>query len=122
MGKALRREHISFFTSRMEEHSRVIKWEPIPNQHEFLFKIRRTLSGTQSDVIVHLTDAYRYGLAEWFVRPDQLRAGSFVVMGMPHADFDSDVVEEAKKDHIGVGHIGKFMGALNQRKMRHGST
>jgi hypothetical protein len=32
---------------------------------------------------------------------------------MPHADFDTDVVEVAKKARIGIGHIGKFMGALN---------
>ena len=117
MGKVLRQEHISFFTNRMDEHDRVINWEPITNQHEFLFKIRRTLNGRQNDVVVHLTDAYRYGLAEWFARPTQLRASSFVVLGMPHADFDLDVVEEAKKDHIGIGHIGKLMGALNHKNI-----
>ena len=113
MGKSLRREQIGFFTARMDEHNLVSSWEPIANQHEYLFMIRRTLAGSKSDVIVHLTDAYRYGLAELFARPKQLRAGSYVVIGVPHADADVEVIEIAKNHRIGIGHIGKFMGALN---------
>ena len=97
----------------MNVHSRVSSWSPIPHQHEYLFRITRTLNGSASHVIVHLTDAYRYGLAELFARPRQIRAGSFVVIGMPHAGTDPEVVEKAKEYHIGIGHIGKFMGALN---------
>lgn len=117
MGKVLRREHITFFTARMDEHNLVSGWEPIANKDEYLFRIKRRLTGTDDDVIVHLTDAYRYGLAEFFARPDQLRAGSFIVLGMPHADAALDVIELAKKHRIGVGHIGKFMGALNYNKI-----
>ncbi len=113
MGKALRPGHLGFFTDRMGEHSLVTNCVLIENQHEYLFKIRRTLSGSESDVIVHLTDAYRYGLAEFYARPKQLRAGSYVVIAMPHADADDEVIEMAKKHRIGVGKTGKFMGALN---------
>ena len=91
--------------------------EPIPNEHEYLFKIGRTLSGSQNDVVVHLTDAYRYGLAEFFARPGQLGAGSYVVIGMPHADTDPEVIEAAKIKRIGIGHIAKFMGALNHKNV-----
>ena len=115
MGKVLRSEHIAFFTTKMDEHNLVNNWEPIENDDEYLFRVRRTLSGSRSDVIVHLTDAYRYGLAEFFARPKQLRAGSYVVIGMPHADADPEVIERAKKHRIGIGHIGKFMGALNHK-------
>ena len=117
MGKALRPEHIAFFTVRMNEHNLVSNWEPIANEHEYVFKIRRILSGSQGDVIVHLTDAYRYGLAEFYARPGQLRAGSYVVIGMPHADSAADVIEAAKLERIGIGHIGKFMGALNHKNI-----
>ena len=117
MGKALRQEHIDYFTSRMTEHDRVINWGIIVNQHEHLFKISRTLPSSASDVIVHLTDAYRYGLAEFFARPNELKVGSYIVLGMPHADVDSEVTEEAKRHRIGIGHIGKFMGALNYKKI-----
>ena len=64
-------------------------------------------------MIVHLTDAYRYGLAEFFARPVQVRPGSYVVIGLPHGDAALEVIEKAKEHRIGVGHIGKFMGALN---------
>ena len=117
MGKALRPEHITFFTARLNEHNRVSNWELIANQHEYLFRITRTLSGSKNDVIVHLTDAYRYGLAEFFARPGELQAGSYVVIGMPHADAVSGVIEEAKEHRIGIGHIGKFMGALNHKNL-----
>ena len=113
MGKELRREHINFFTARMNEHDRVISWELIPHDHEFLFKIVRTVQGVESDVTVHLTDAYVYGMAEFITRPDQLNTGSFVVIGMPHASADPEVIEKAKEYGIGIGQIGKFMGALN---------
>ena len=117
MGKVLRREHIAFFTARMNEHNLVSIWQPIANKEEYLFKIKRRISGAEEDVIVHLTDAYRYGLAEFFARPDQLRADSYIVLGMPHADAALEVIELAKKHRIGIGHIGKFMGALNYRNI-----
>ena len=117
MGKVLRREHITFFTARMDEHNQVSNWVLVSNEHEYLFRVRRKLSTSESDVIVHLTDAYRYGLAEFFARPKQLRAGSYVVIGMPHASADGEVIEKAKEHRIGIGHIGKFMGALNYKNI-----
>ena len=68
-------------------------------------------------MIVHLTDAYLYGLAEFFARPKELRAGSYVVIGMPHAGADPKVIEKAKEQRIGIGDIGKFMGALNYKNI-----
>ena len=118
MGRELRREHITFFTARMDDHDRVEGWVIIPSQHEYLFRITRLVAGgTASDVIVHLTDAYRYGLAEFFARPDRLRAGSFVVIGMPHAGTSEEVIEKAREHQIGIGHIGKLMGALNYTEL-----
>ena len=117
MGKVLRPEHIGFFTARMNEHSAVDQLVLIPNDHEYLFKVNRSTSGSKNSVTVHLTDAYRYGLAEFYARPNQLKAGSFVVLGMPHAGADREVIEAAKSDRIGIGHIGKFMGALNYKNI-----
>ena len=117
MGKTLRPEHIAFFTARMNEHNLVSSWVVIDNPHEYLFRIRRILHGSESDVIVHLTDAYRYGSAEFIARPEQLKAGSYVVIGMPHADADPELIEKAKEHRIGIGDIGKFMGALNYEKI-----
>lgn len=117
MGKVLRSEHLDFFASRMNEHDKVISWMPIPSEDEYLFRITRRTGNSRNNIIVHLTDAYRYSLAEFYARPSELKAGSFVVIGMPHADAYDDVIDEARKGRIGVGHIGKFMGALNYRRM-----
>ena len=117
MGKALRPEHIGFFTARMDEHDQVRSWGLIANKYEYLFRIIRTTPGSESDVIVHLTDAYCYGLAEFYARPKQLRTGSYVVIGMPHASADPEVIEAARSHSIGIGHIRKFMGALTYRRI-----
>ena len=113
MGKALHRQHINFFMTKMDEHNLVTNWHPIENQDEYLFNVSRTLRRVQSNVVVHLSDAYRYGLAEFYTRPKDLGTGSFVVIAMPHASVDDAAVEKAKEHGIGIGHIGKFMGALN---------
>lgn len=115
MGKALRPEHLNFFYARMNGHSRVLSWGPIPDQHEYLFRITRILSGSRSDILVHLTDAYRYGLAEFYSRPGRLKAGSYIVIAMPHANAAAEVIEIAKEHRIGIGKIRKFMGALNAK-------
>ena len=117
MGKALRPEHIGFFTARMDDHTEVTDWELIPNQHEYLFNIRRNPLRALSDVTVHLTDTYRYGLAEFYARPKEITAGSYVVIGMPHAAADPEVIDTAREHRIGIGHIGKFMGALNYKNI-----
>ena len=117
MGKALRQEHLSFFINRMNEHDRVMNCELIPDDDEYLFRISRRLSPGFNDVIVHLTDVYRYSLAEFLARPNHLKSGSFVVIGMPHARADSHVINRARIHRIGVGDVAKFMGALNSKNI-----
>ena len=101
----------------MIDHDKVISLTVIPSEEEYLFRISRQVGNSTNDVIVHLTDVYRYSLAEFYARPAELRAGSFVVIGMPHADAYEDVIEEAREERIGIGDIGKFMGALNYMRL-----
>jgi hypothetical protein len=43
-----------------------------------------------------------------------MQRNSFVVLGLPHAhEASSALIAEARSDGVGIGHIGKFMGALN---------
>ena len=74
MGKALRPEHIRFFTKRMDEHDLVSNCVLVANDHEFLFKIRRTLAGSES------ADRRLPILAEFYVRPKGAESDC------PHAD------------------------------------
>jgi len=52
-------------------------------------------------------------MQDYYRRPDLLKAGGFVVVARPEAGFDSTIVEIAAADRVGIGQIGKLMGALN---------
>lgn len=116
MGKNLRPEHLNFFYNRMAEHDRVSSFDPLPSEGDYLYVIHRTKGWP--DVTVHLSDAYDYSFAEYIGRPDQLKRNSFAVIALPHAhSAAAAVVDNARDDGIGVGNIGKFMGALNYEKV-----
>lgn len=99
----------------MNEHSCVASWEPLDNEDEYLYRIIRTRR--LPDVRVHLTDAYEYSRAEYLARPKEVtRRNSFILLGLPHANEPmSALLAEARTNGIGIGKIGKFMGALNSR-------
>lgn len=111
MGRELRSEHLAFFHARMTEHDVVEAVDVLPNNDEYVFRITRTRG--RSAVNVHLTDAYSYGKVEYASRPNEIQRGSFVVLGLPHGSYEDKVMEGARRDGIGIGHIGKLMGALN---------
>jgi hypothetical protein len=101
----------------MIEHTCVERWEPLDNAVEYLYLIERKRG--LPDVRVHLSDAYEYSRGEYLARPEEVAGGNvFVVLGDPHASGPSAaLVAEARKDRVGIGHIGKFMGALNSRNV-----
>jgi hypothetical protein len=101
----------------MSEHSCVASWEPVDNAEEYVYLIKRTRG--LPDVPVHLSDAYEYSRAEYLARPAEVtKRNSFVVLGDPHANSPREtLVAEARKDGVGIGDIGKFMGALNSRNV-----
>jgi hypothetical protein len=101
----------------MNEHSCVARWEPLDNEYEYLYRIIRTRG--QPDVRVHLTDAYEYSRAEYLSRPGEVtQRNSFIILGLPHAhEATPELIAEARSEGIGIGKIGKFMGALNSRNV-----
>jgi hypothetical protein len=114
LGKNLRPEHLTFFRTRMEEHDRVMSVETIASQLEYLYIVHRT--SRLPDVSVHLTDVYEYSELDYVARPKELKRNSFIVIALPHAhDVTEALVERAQSDRIGIGKIGKFMGALSKR-------
>lgn len=99
----------------MNDHSCVASWEPLDNEDDYLYRITRTQG--MPDVHVHLTDAYQYSRAEYLARPAEvMRRNSFIILGLPHAyPAGLNLTDEARRDGVGIGKIGKFMGALNSR-------
>ncbi|MGB8898891.1 MAG: hypothetical protein WCC90_06440 [Methylocella sp.] len=106
---------VNFFETRMANHNRVQRYTRISVADEYIYKIDRS-AGLKS-VNVFLSDAYRYGYADYLARPKHIRRGDFILIVRPEAGFDEAITERARKDGIGIGKIGKFMGALNTPAM-----
>jgi len=106
---------VSFFEARMTKHSRVERFTRMLIADEYVYAIERT-DGFGS-VNVFLSDAYRFGRADYVGRPNQITRGDFILIARPEADFDVSLVERARKNGIGIGKIGKLMGALNYKSV-----
>ena len=114
MGVDLNPQIIKFFVQRMTDHSAVVTCRLIDDEENFLFYIER--NNELPDLTVHLTDAYFYGVHDFLSRLKILNRGDFVLIARPEGSFGDDVVEMAKPLSIGIGQIGKFMGAINRPK------
>jgi hypothetical protein len=106
---------IKFFQERMEDHNRVEDCTPLQVEGECVFKIERK-DGLPT-VRVHLSDAYDYGHWEYTSRPNLIGRGDFILIAGFKGRFDESLVGIARKDGIGIGGIGKLMGALNWEKV-----
>jgi hypothetical protein len=106
---------IRFFVERMEGHSVVEQCIQQNAGAEIIFEIQR--KNDLPSLLVHLSDAYDYGLGEYLAHPRSLGHGDFILIADPNADWDESLVERARKDKIGIGKIGKLMGALNLRNV-----
>jgi hypothetical protein len=115
MGRDLHPTILSFFLDRMAEHTIVVSCTPLPNDDDYLFEVARRCG--MAPVLVHLSDAYRYGEVDYLTRPSQLKRGSFIIVAKPEGDYAEELVNQAREDGIGLGNIGKFMGALNRREV-----
>lgn len=88
---------------------------PLDNQEEYVYLIIRERD--LPDVRVHVTDAYQYSRAWYLARPKEVRKrNSFIVCGyFGPGPAGGGYVDEAKAAGIGIGTVGKLMGALNYR-------
>jgi hypothetical protein len=113
MGKDLHYLVIKFFKERMSEHSQVRGFTEIQDDNEILYRIERV--GDLPSLTVHLSDAYRYTMHDYYCKPAVLQSGDFILIARPEADFGEEIVVTAARDGIGIGNIAKFMGALHHR-------
>lgn len=110
MGTNLHRQNVAFFSERMDEHTAVSGWDRVEPYSDYVFIInRRRYRGIK----ILLTDAYRFSEAEALLMPDGI---DYVLMGAPHASYDDELRRMLAERKIGLGHIGKFMGAINKAK------
>lgn len=114
MSKDLHPSILTFFQKRMASHNNVASVTDVSTDEHFLFNIERTKH--RDKMAVWLCDAYHFTDADLYTKPDTITAGDFIVVAKPEGGIfiDQSVIEQHR---IGIGMIGKFMGALNKTQM-----
>lgn len=115
MGKDLHYLVVKFFRERMDDHSKVRRYTEIQDAKDILYEIERV--NELPSLVVHLSDAYRYTLQDYYSKPRSLGKGNFILIARPEAEYDVDIVSIAAKDKIGIGKIGTLLGALNRKNV-----
>ncbi|CAM1333017.1 hypothetical protein [Tenacibaculum aestuariivivum] len=109
MGKDLHYTIRPFIERVLTNHSAVKEIEKINSDDFYAYKIKRNFG--MSDIVVVLSDEYYFGLASVSDKPNILKDGGFYLIARPEANgFEGNIPEEK----IGVGKIGKLLGALNK--------
>lgn len=98
----------------MSGHSNVADMRDESDDENYIYRIARAKQ--RDEILVWLTDAYLFTDADYYSRPPELRAGDFILVAKPEGGFHLDI-ETIHRERIGVGQIGKFMGALNAKEM-----
>jgi hypothetical protein len=111
MGKDLHYQILKFFHDRMKNHNKVVHVEDISDDENVIFRVVRR--SPLSAVNVLLTDAYIYGEMDYLQKPTAIKRGDFILIARPESHMGDVNIEEVRKDGIGIGKIGKFMGALS---------
>jgi hypothetical protein len=105
---------LQFFEARMREHSAVDSFERLQVEDEIIYVLtRRKHQGT---IKVWLADQYHFTDMDYYGRPNELKAGDYILIARPECgeNVDRELIRVAK---IGVGKLVEFMGALNKREM-----
>lgn len=110
MGKDLHPSIRTFFLGRMDEHDAVSAVDLLPDDDDILYELRRARFG--DTITVWLSDAYLFTDADFHNRPGNIGAGDYIIVGKPEGGISVDY-DLIRQYNIGVGKIGKFMGALN---------
>lgn len=114
MGRNLHYTIPRYLEKALDQHTKVESWSRIDNlktDNDYIYLVKRT--DGLSDVVVHASDEYPYQLTDYFQKPYQIGAGSFILIARPEADYDYAIVELASQDQISIGKFSALMGALH---------
>lgn len=110
MGKDLHHTILKFFFARMGEHDAVSNLSLLNHEDEFLYRIRRDRFG--DEITVWLSDAYLFTEANLHNAPQEIADNDYIIIAKPEGGYNLDY-DLIRREKIGVGNIGKFMGAIN---------
>ena len=111
MGKDLHYSIRPFIERALTNHSAVKEIKDITTDDYFAYRIKRNFG--LSDIVVVLSDAYYFGDSVTEDRMEIFKDGGFYLIARPEAKgFEENIPEEK----IGIGQIGKLLGALNREE------
>jgi hypothetical protein len=111
MGRDIHRQVLAFFERKMKEHDIVVRCMDVSDKGDYIFRIERRRG--LPPVTVHLSDVYFYTELDYLSRPSEIGSGDFILIARPEAGYSSAALAEAQRGRIGMGQIGKLMGALH---------
>ena len=109
MGKNLHYSIRPFIERVLMNHMAVREIEKIELDKFYAYRVKRNFN--LSDVTVVLSDDYYFGSSSLLDKPEILKNGGFFLIARPEANGieESDIAER-----LGIGKIGKLLGALNK--------
>ena|SRR5688572_3636082 len=111
MGKDLAPSIIRFLEERLTFHSKVKSFEMIDDNEYFIYHIKR--KNDMRDLYLLLSDDYYFGDFAIIINHPLLKDGGFILIAKPEA---TDYSENNFNKKLGIGKIGKLLGALNKDK------
>jgi hypothetical protein len=113
MGKDLHYSIFRFFENALNQNNNVDSWTREDTKTDCLYLVKRNMGG---DILIHVSDSYRYTLNDYYQKPNTLGKSSFIYIARPEAAYDWSIADIAKNDKISIGKFGAVMGALHKDK------
>lgn len=111
MGKNLHHTIRPFIEKALTSHMNVKKFEKLELEDFYAYKIYRNRN--MEPIIVVLSDEYYFSCSDIHNKSKVLKNGGFILIARPEA---SDYEENEPENHLGIGKIGKLLGAINKAK------
>ncbi|MFV8449788.1 hypothetical protein ACNO65_06850 [Vibrio campbellii] len=110
MGFDLHPSILPYWEKALNRHSNVSSWERLDDSNDYIYRIKRVRG---QDILVLASDCYEYSLSDFFTRNDLIGQGTMIYMAKPESQYDLEVADIAKQEHVTIGMLGEILGALN---------
>ncbi|MGR5550677.1 hypothetical protein ACP3V1_18210 [Vibrio sp. DNB22_12_1] len=110
MGFDLHPSILPYWEKALNRHSNVSSWERLDDSNDYIYRIKRVRG---KDILVLASDCYEYSLSDFFTRNDLIGQDTMIYMAKPESQYDLEVADVAKQEHVTIGMLGEILGALN---------
>ena len=110
MGKDLHSSILPYWERALNNHLNVASWEIISDPSDYIYRITRVRG---EDILILVSDSYRYSLTDFFTRNEGIGAGAMIYMAKPESNYCLEVADAGKEECLTIGMFGEILGALN---------